>query len=194
MTSSTRFRLLFLNKEESIVKARNHNRLKQTPFSQFLSTSLILHVLKIVCRHKVDYLCNCCRHFLRSQSANTYQVHKKNFLLFVILRLDFWRPRSIRILDARLALYVLSCSEIDQLRVVSFRKICNPLIVVTTMWRWWWFKTGEKMPMIVNRQVPMARTPGHQENNNFAAVSINNNKNNKNWSCWFWIGFRLMWC
>ena len=27
------------------------------------------------------------------------------------------------------------------------------------------------MPMIVNRQVPMARTPGHQENNNFAAVS-----------------------
>ena len=25
--------------------------------------------------------------------------------------------------------------------------------------------------MIFNRQVPMARTPGHQENNNFAAVS-----------------------
>ena len=193
MTSSTRVRLLFLNKEESIVKARNHNRLKQTPFSQFLSTSLILHVLKIVCRHKVDYLCNCCRHFLRSQSANTNQVHKKNVLLFGILRLDFWRPRSIRILDARLALYVLSCSETDQMRVVSFRTICNPLIFVTIIWRWWWFKTGEKMPMIVNRQVPMARTPGHQENNNFAAVSINNIKNNKNWSCWFWIGLMLIW-
>ena len=73
MTSSTRVRLLFLNKEESIVKARNYNRLKQTPFSQVLSTSLILHVLEIVWRHKVDY--HYCRHFLRSQSANT----KKEF-------------------------------------------------------------------------------------------------------------------
>ena len=35
------------------------------------------------------------------------------------------------------------------------------------------------MPMIVNRQVPMARTPGHQENNNFAAVSINWTKTTK---------------
>ena len=99
MTSSTRVCLLFLNKEESIVKARNHNRLKQTPFSQVLSTSLILHVLEIDWRHKVDYYY--CRHFLRSQSANTkkefpFVRHSKIGLLTAKVDQDSWRKtRSV---------------------------------------------------------------------------------------------------